>query len=620
MVEEDAVHTRPLPTLSDPTNMSPTRSRKRQVAAGALSEITVDLSVGRARQRDRLAALLVGAVLALCFLSAIWNLTDAWLAGRALDWRLCAETLLALTPLVGLAFVLYIVLAHWNWAYVRSLTLRSAALAGYDQVAPMAKRQPARFKPKERKTTPEALDALRRGEASPSRALTAVAGVAVLIVLVTGCWALLRGVTLVGAYAQLAGVLDGIAATNPMQRFSLGALLALDALALLLALGLVVRHLFRPRASRGQSYVADELGLRLATGEQAIAWTAARAFYMAVERRWLGHATRSVYVLDSGALQLSWAIPASANATTGTQHEWLCRTIVTRTRLPLRDLTRETTRLTGWRALWSPPTALAADAIVRSWIHLGVAGTAHARLKRATRPLSAVLALAMLLLALLAGGAALAQRTQAHQQAALLARIYAGKPLYADPLTDPDNDWPTRPAQTPAGMFAFAGGAYRLTGGAASTFLAALAPGSFGDVAVRVTARQIGASPASGVGLILRAQDHPSDRIIFAVDQAGAWFLARYHSSGASASDGAWISLGGDVANRAVHTGSGAANQLTVLMRGTTYTCYVNGAFVGTVRAGASGALTSGGVGLWLGDASTTGAFTDFAVFPAPAA
>ena len=133
--------------------------------------------------------------------------------------------------------------------------------------------------------------------------------------------------------------------------------------------------------------------------------------------------------------------------------------------------------------------------------------------------------------------------------------------------------------------------------------------------------RQTGASPNSGAGLALRARDDPEDFVVFAVSQSGGWFLARYAGGRTSAAPGQWIALGGDVSSGAVRTGAGATNQLLVLMRGNTYTCYINGRFVGTVRVGAGGdALSSGAVGVWLGDATTTGVFTHFAVYPVPAA
>ncbi len=132
------------------------------------------------------------------------------------------------------------------------------------------------------------------------------------------------------------------------------------------------------------------------------------------------------------------------------------------------------------------------------------------------------------------------------------------------------------------------------------------------DVAVEVTARQVGRAENDGVGLILSEDDSTGDQLIFAVSPtAGTWWLSHYDSAG----DG-WDDLQSDTPSAAIHTGDNVSTRLLVIMHGGTYLCYANGQLLGVVSEPANAGVM-GHVGVFANNGKTAGVFDDFAVYPA---
>jgi hypothetical protein len=102
---------------------------------------------------------------------------------------------------------------------------------------------------------------------------------------------------------------------------------------------------------RHPSIVADELGLvswRRAWGPRSrstIYWSAARSFFVINYTGKKAESWHSFYALDAHDMLLFWHISYRTKASILAAHERLCRLIVTRTKLPLRDLSAAADKL-----------------------------------------------------------------------------------------------------------------------------------------------------------------------------------------------------------------------------------------------------------------------------------
>lgn len=102
-------------------------------------------------------------------------------------------------------------------------------------------------------------------------------------------------------------------------------------------------------------FAADDWGMRQLGGRrgrnQPIPWHEIRAFYQAEDRLRLsgsqitpGPAQQTTYTVDTGDRQLRWSIWDDSTPAQRADGERLCRLVVTRTRLPLRDLSAVASR------------------------------------------------------------------------------------------------------------------------------------------------------------------------------------------------------------------------------------------------------------------------------------
>jgi hypothetical protein len=229
--------------------------------------------------------------------------------------------------------------------------------------------------------------------------------------------------------------------------------------------------------------------------------------------------------------------------------------------------------------------------------------------KRSSRAL--FIAPLAILLVLYCGGWGL-QHLQLTRYAALPARIHVEKPLFADALATPDDNWPVGTDSSDDVTYSYVNGAYQISGDGGE----ALANRTFGDAAVEVTVRQTFTNPnltmgqLGEIGLVVRVGGNPDHFVTFTISPLGDWALMRYEDTGNDANG--WKALALGQHSSAVHDGF-VPNRLLVLMRGSEYVCYVNDQLVAIAH---DDALRQGRVGLWLDDNTTVGHYSQFAVYP----
>jgi hypothetical protein len=378
----------------------------------------------------------------------------------------------------------------------------------------------------------------------------------------------------------------------------------------ILLLILVYARIFNPGRFR---VTADESGLSWREGgaSRRIPWADVRAFWTAAYSGSTSTLPRTAYVVDGGDALLIWTLLPVARERARAASDLLCRLIVARAAVPLRDATslaaalaQAGTNPVRLRALGVPTDALP---------DLEPPEPSVTRSPRAALLRRAALAVLVPLIPLAAvfGSGYLAQQRQPDYFASLPARLHATTPLYHDPLTSPIGDWQALGAGPDGPIHAeYVDGAYRLSSDESTLTIPAWTARTYGDAAVEVTARQFGAATGEfvedGVGLIVRADT--SRMIGFVVNTAGKWLFLVYH-------DGHWSTFDEGQAPSAA-TGDGAANRLLLLMRGDTYLLYINDHLVGTDPDSFIATPRSGRAGVFVFNGATTGAFTDFAVYP----
>jgi hypothetical protein len=285
----------------------------------------------------------------------------------------------------------------------------------------------------------------------------------------------------------------------------------------------------------------------------------------------------------------------------------LCATVGAKTGLPLRDLTPAAMRMTStwtrvryrdyWRNLLVVPQ--------------GIASSTCGRLRYGIRTLAPLL----LFVALLVAGLGMLV-VQPRAYAARLAQAQSTKALLSDSMMKPSGLWPV--GTTSRATYTYLSDGYWL--GLASEVCCdvyALAPPTFHTATVEATVHQVSSFDLSEAGLVVRADDIAHTMLIIVVTPNGEWHLKRFHiQPDGTATDEQTLmyesTLGGVAA---IHQGRNATNRLAVMMRGTSYTFFINGQFVGGYQGEG---LTSGHVGFYSDLLSEGVGFSDFVVYPAP--
>jgi hypothetical protein len=197
------------------------------------------------------------------------------------------------------------------------------------------------------------------------------------------------------------------------------------------------------------------------------------------------------------------------------------------------------------------------------------------------------------------------QDRQRQYYSTLSAQVHLHVPLFADDLSTSRNIWPEERNNQFGESYFYQDGAYHMTGRDPDRLMYAWATEMMADVAVEVTAAQIGTAENDGVGLLLRRDYSDSNRVVYQVSPSGFWSLWRYYSPDDSSNDWHIMDAG---TSAAIHTGSGAKNHLLVIMKGSLYLCYIKDQFVASVYD--QKASPRGHMGVYMNTSVTEGVFT----------
>ncbi len=423
----------------------------------------------------------------------------------------------------------------------------------------------------------------------------------------------------------------------PYRNFLLTALIGLFALGFCVP---IIGGVARARARRPTMTVmadADGLRWRAERGgvEHAIAWRDVRSFSRVVNG---GAGTLSpygafnlalgvVYLLDGPDASLIWTMAPTYSDTLYGASDHLCRLVVSRTDLPLRDLTAivnelaatggNVKQLTRTRALSggaNPPSPTLEALIARQ------TPPAPPRVWRRVAPVLVALLIPLLLSAAIFGYGGWVEHYQQGYFASLPQQVNAENALYADTLLSDDGDWYVGPVTAKVHQGArYANNAYQLYGNDPTqgnwvwTYEAPLVR----DAAFQVTVSEQGtiASGASdGIGLLFNIDHNGNNFSLFQVNADGSWYLYAYHFD-ANNQPNSW----NDVVNgssSAIHQGLGATNTLLVIKRGQVCLLYVNAHLIETYYDRENVLPLVGSVGMFMNDDAQTGTFSNVAVYP----
>lgn len=186
----------------------------------------------------------------------------------------------------------------------------------------------------------------------------------------------------------------------------------------------------------------------------------------------------------------------------------------------------------------------------------------------------------------------------------LYMHAHSSTPIYSDPLTHKDSDWPETDSAH------FAGGAYTITNdktlfGFHPSLI--LPPHHYDNALYEVTARSSGYTNA---GLAVLGNVRMQQMLVFYVTPQGEWSLEQMPL----AAHDIYIDGIRTGASTAIHRGSSAPNRIGVLVQGSDFTFYINGHYITRYH---DDHLAGGYTGIFLDPKPGQGAFTDFAIYPA---
>lgn len=407
---------------------------------------------------------------------------------------------------------------------------------------------------------------------------------------------------------------------------------------------------------RRKVLVVDDWGIRWRerrwrTREHALAWADVSVF--CVERSLKSLSYQYTFLLLGEQESFAWTMPLNAKEHQRAAGELLARLVVTRTRLPLLDISKTisyaermpfpfdaTVRRKPEKA--SPSgirfpilTRLLGDKATQVRVEQGLA-EGYAALERAAAPRRLrtltldrrIFWIDLALVIIVAVGfcglwMVDQQRFDAYART-FPALIANETPLFSDSLNAPSGNWPVynptaNDIDTISKQYDYGG--YALTGGQKNYDIEQMySARPFADVAVTVTARQIGEGDYDGVGIIVVNGDGGMATFTISPER-GTWTLF-YVTPGQSANpEDDWHYAGGgnDNGTRVINTGADAANRLLLVVRHGEYLGYINGQLVAIsdgVSASAGDHLSY--IGLDVEDNTTIGVFNDFAIYPAP--
>jgi hypothetical protein len=281
----------------------------------------------------------------------------------------------------------------------------------------------------------------------------------------------------------------------------------------------------------------------------------------------------AIYALIGENASLTWYYQAKPTYT-AQDSQALAQAIQANIGLPFRDLTSSAKRLFDQVRESHGRTRQAALATKDD-----IASEASA-----TPPIvSATLIFILCTLVVLAG--ILTPFAQQQYYGAQIQQMEAAYPQIRDPLTSDTLSWTPTPPDA-ADSFTFSSNGYVFTS-ATCCALSSHINGVMGDGLVEITMRQVADFDLSPAGLLFRADPSTHTALVVAITPSAEWKLLQF-TLGADGSltherelryEGVIFGVG------AIHRGPDATNQLAVLMRGSSYTFFVNGQFVGGYQA-----------------------------------
>jgi hypothetical protein len=350
----------------------------------------------------------------------------------------------------------------------------------------------------------------------------------------------------------------------------------------------------------------DGIRWRRLSGRRAtLRWEEIRVFYSLHGRIHLLSGKETIYLVDGGASVLVWRDGKRQRDSARQASQRLASLIAEHTGKPLHDATEAAEKVL------TQPTPEEIAANEPPSVTLGIT-MATAEKRRRNKALGVGLG-AFLALVTISGSVEVAQP---HYFELLYQRAHAHQPLYADPLTRADADWPTS-ART-----SFNKGALLATD---DTFkdespIFVPSPRHVDNALYVVTARTGAVLPNDayqfgGPGLAILGGGSGRNMLVFSIETTESWWwnldlvssVNRYQDEPNS---GSMIQLGHDH-DVNIHKGVGAINQIAILVRGGDLTFYVNGHYVARYY---DSALAGCPVGLTLGGQGETASFTDFAI------
>lgn len=308
---------------------------KKQLLPGLLEESTWDTAkVTWLKRRDRIYFFLLAAIISAL---ALWAFANQWQG-----WPLWMKVIMSISILGSLLLrpsSLRNDFHGWQQLRTGALALRQAAEDGDEQIAPLAAGQPAALTAAEFPAGLERIKLFGGWFSSAGR----VAGIGIVLLLFST------------GYIILLVILIGSGIFNHPDTAPL-----IISLILLILFGLAagvcgiwgIFALLSVYSIRRHSYVvADESGVRWwrrAWGKhsrRSISWYTVRSFFMIVYPGKKEGKQYILYALDAHDVLLLWRISHRTRPSVLAAHERFCRLIVTRTKLPLRDLSAAVEKL-----------------------------------------------------------------------------------------------------------------------------------------------------------------------------------------------------------------------------------------------------------------------------------
>lgn len=327
-----------------------------------------------------------------------------------------------------------------------------------------------------------------------------------------------------------------------------GTLLATALLFLASVFGLLACRAFGPVYVR-----VDAEGLRwrkLLGGRHHLAWRDAQALIRTGDVSLLMDHHKTTFILYGTECVFTWNINATARRRRVASQS-LLRTISLHAGLPLRDVSTEVRRIA---------------------YAVRILSSARKPTKQMVNYRFRVLAIAMLPFIVMILLAAAIQINEPGHFERIYTQSHNAAPLYADPLTHPDGDWPLTES------IAFENGAYTIKNDQSGFTTLVLAPHRYDQALYEVTvSSQEDLDLPSGAGIAILGSAHPQPMLTFCVTPDGWWSLRWLDHGTDTAGSGDSIRKGD---SNAIHRGSSAPNRIAVLVQGSDFTFYINGHYM----------------------------------------